>query len=147
MRNNVFMIVFLVCIGTCASEACEPIGEPPKDAREAFSFAGIVFTGKIEKVYRDKLGNPSIADVRVINYWKGPEWLRQSIRLDSSSGGTCPVHTFEEGKIYLIYVRPDLPQQQGNLKVDGFIDRVLEISKAKEDLRALPVSLKHEFSK
>ena len=134
-------------LGTTCAAACEPGGVPPKGANEAFLRGPIVFTAKVEKAYLDKYGFPSIADVRIVNYWKGREWLRPNTRVNSDSGPTCPRHTFVEGRTYLIYVQPILPQQVANFRVDGFVDRVLDISKADADLRFLSHHRKYELDK
>ncbi len=99
--------------------------------------APIVFTGKVKQAYQDNFGNKSIVDVAIINYWKGGEWLTPTSRVDSSAGPTCPVHIFSEGGTYLFYITPLLPQQRGNFKADGYVDRVLEETLAADDFKFL----------
>jgi hypothetical protein len=91
-----------------------PDGLPPQTAKEAFSKSNLVFLGKVESVTNDKLGFPSLANVRVEKIWKGAEFLSPLTKVD------------------LFYL--PTKGKSGTFRADSYLQRVLTGTEAKEDL-------------
>jgi hypothetical protein len=128
----VLVALYLFPKGTLASS---PAGLPPQSAKEAFSKSNLVFLGKVESVTNDKLGFPSLANVRVEKIWKGAEFLSPLTKVDGSGGSTYPARLFKVGNTYLFYL--SAKEKVGTFRADSYLQRVLTGTEAKEDLKYL----------
>ncbi|MEO6907202.1 MAG: hypothetical protein ABI210_04860 [Abditibacteriaceae bacterium] len=117
------------------ANASPPAGQPPKDAQQAYTQSSVVFLGSVRKVYKDGYGYNSTADVQVVKYWKGQQFLAKVVRVDGKGGPTYPARIFENGKTYLFYL--PAPARKGSLRADSYLQRVLRLDQATDDLKFL----------
>ncbi len=123
-----------IAFAACA-HASPPAGAPPKDAKQAFAQSDVVFAGKVERTCTDEYGYASGADVRVQRTWKGSERLSPLMRVDGKGGPTYPARLFRSGEVYLFYLSASGPGKAW--RADSFLDRVLPIAQAADDLKFL----------
>jgi hypothetical protein len=130
------IIVALVAAASVVSAiASEPACTAPATAAAAFASSALVFTARVGKVSADDLGYYSIAEVEVLQIWKGKKRLSKTIRVDGHGGPTYPARVFKRDTEYLFYISS--AKSGGRFHADSFCDRVLELDAAPGDLEFL----------
>ena len=134
--KSLFILAVILVSGVffCGKvSASEPNGSAPQNAEEAFERSDAVLTGKVIEVEKDKLGFSSLATVQVDKSWKGKD-LPLKIRIDGSGGPTYPARLFNARQSYLFYLNHT---NQSVWRADSFLNRVLPIEQASDDLKFL----------
>jgi hypothetical protein len=125
-----------MAVGICSvALASSPSGMPPKNSREAFVRADVVFIGRVEQVFKDSHGYDSAAEVEVQKIWKGKELLFHRVKVDGKGGPTSPARIYKLHETYLFYL-PVI--EKGRLfRADVFLHRVVPKAEASDDLSYL----------